>query len=78
MIKLPSADYLEGELSILQKSAGPTFDFIQEATLAGLWYGDLQAVSGNRWANAKFWQMLGYEKNIVYGAPRAAIHRGRD
>jgi hypothetical protein len=37
--------------------------------LAGLWHGDLQAVSGNRWANAKFWQTLGYEENIVTDQP---------
>lgn len=61
--------YLEHELVTLQKSDGPTFDFIQEVTVAGLWYWDLQAGPGSRWANPKFWQTLGYEQAEEPGQP---------
>jgi PAS domain S-box-containing protein len=61
--------YLESELLTLQKLDGPVFDFIQESTLAGLWYWDLQAVPYSRWASTKFWQTLGYESAGQVGQP---------
>jgi signal transduction histidine kinase len=62
MMEATTSSYLERELLTLQKLDGPAFDFIQESTLAGLWYWDLQAaVPDNKWANAKFWQTLGYD-----------------
>jgi signal transduction histidine kinase len=61
--------YLEDELTALQKSDGPTFDFIQEVTLAGLWYWDLLEGPDKRWGNAKFWQTLGYEGASDGGQP---------
>jgi signal transduction histidine kinase len=61
--------YLEHELFSLQNIDGPVFDFIQESTLAGLWYWDLQAAPDRKWANLKFWQTLGYENNSQVGQP---------
>ena len=61
--------YLKNELLALQKSDGPTFDFIQEVTLAGLWYWDLLEGPDKRWGNAKFWQTLGYDDDSHAGQP---------
>jgi PAS domain S-box-containing protein len=61
MVASNTISYLEDELFTLQNLEGAAFDFIQEVTLAGLWYWDLQAVGNGKWANAKFWQTLGYE-----------------
>lgn len=69
MIENSAATYLENELFALQKSDGPTFDFIQEVTLAGLWYWDLLEGPGKRWGNAKFWQTLGYDGVSQVGQP---------
>jgi PAS domain S-box-containing protein len=69
MTKDIAVSYLEDELLTLQKSDGATFDFIQEVTLAGLWYWDLQAVPEGRWANAKFWKTLGYDSASQVGQP---------
>ena len=67
MHKTATPDYLEKELQVLEKSDGAIFDFIQEVTLAGLWYWDLQGGAENRWANTKFWQTVGYGPDIVTG-----------
>jgi signal transduction histidine kinase len=61
--------YLENELLTLQKLEGTAFDFIQEVTLAGLWYWDLQGKPASRWANAKFWHTLGYDDAGKPGQP---------
>ncbi|HEX8507229.1 MAG TPA: ATP-binding protein [Hymenobacter sp.] len=53
-------DYLGNELRELQSSDYTVFDFIQESTLAGLWYWDLEREAA-RWATPKFWHMLGYD-----------------
>lgn len=64
-----STSYLGNELHELKKSDDSVFDFIQEATLAGLWYWDLQQGVGSRWANAKFWQTVGYAGDAEPGQP---------
>jgi signal transduction histidine kinase len=69
MITNSTATYLENELLTLQKLEGTAFDFIQEVTLAGLWYWDLLAGPDGRWGNAKFWQTLGYEGEGPVGQP---------
>lgn len=61
--------YLENELLALQKSNGTIFDFIQEVTLAGLWYWDLLEGPGKRWGNAKFWHTLGYAGDSLADQP---------
>ena len=51
--------YLETELRELQTNSETVFDFIQEKTLAGMWYWDLDGPE-QRWANARFWQTMGH------------------
>jgi signal transduction histidine kinase len=51
--------YLSNELHELQATKETVFEFIQEKTLAGLWYWDLEDPT-NRWGNAQFWQTMGY------------------
>jgi PAS domain S-box-containing protein len=52
--------YLREELYELVKKDERIFDFIQEGSLDGLWYWDLENPE-NEWMNEKFWKVLGYE-----------------
>ncbi len=54
--------YLRDELYQLIKDDEQIFDFIQEASLDGLWYWDLEQPE-NEWMNPKFWTTLGYNPN---------------
>lgn len=54
-----SDNYLKKELYELIKTDDSIFDFIQEGSLDGLWYWDLENPE-NEWMNAKFWTVLGY------------------
>jgi signal transduction histidine kinase len=69
MIEIHPVSYLENELLTIQKKDRTVFDFIQEVTLAGLWYWDLQAGPARRWANAKFWHTLGYDHDSQVDQP---------
>ncbi len=51
--------YLKKELYELIKTDESIFDFIQNSSLDGLWYWDLENPE-NEWMNAKFWTVLGY------------------
>jgi len=51
--------YLKEELYNLIKKDESIFDFIQEGSLDGLWYWDLEKPE-NEWMNARFWKVLGY------------------
>ncbi|MFW5872904.1 MAG: PAS domain-containing protein, partial [bacterium] len=51
--------YLKKELYELIKEDESIFDFIQDSSLDGLWYWDLENPE-NEWMNAKFWTVLGY------------------
>lgn len=51
--------YLKKELYELIRTDETIFDFIQESSLDGLWYWDLEDTE-NEWMNAKFWTVLGY------------------
>ena len=62
-------NYLADELHLLEKSEGTVFDFIQEVTLAGIWYWDLTETPSNRWASPKFWRTVGYEDDPALGQP---------
>jgi PAS domain S-box-containing protein len=53
------SNYLKTELYELIKTDESIFDFIQESSLDGLWYWDLENPE-NEWMNAKFWTVLGY------------------
>ncbi len=51
--------YLKKELYELIRTDESIFDFIQESTLDGLWYWDLENPE-NEWMSPKFWTVLGY------------------
>ncbi|WP_103072445.1 PAS domain-containing sensor histidine kinase [Aquimarina sediminis] len=55
-------NYLKEELYALIKSDDFIFDFIQESSLDGLWFWDLDNPD-NEWMNSKFWTTLGYNPN---------------
>lgn len=52
-------NYLQEELYALIKTDDKIFDFLQNSSLDGLWYWDLEHPE-NEWMNDKFWQVLGY------------------
>lgn len=52
--------YLKRELYDLIKRDESIFDFIQEGSLDGLWYWDLEKPE-NEWMNDRFWKVLGYD-----------------
>ncbi len=52
-------NYLKKELYELVKKDEKIFDFIQESSIDGLWYWDLDKPE-NEWMNPKFWTTLGY------------------
>jgi PAS domain S-box-containing protein len=53
-------NYLKKELYELIKTDERIFDFIQDSSLDGLWYWDIENPE-NEWMNAKFWTVLGYD-----------------
>jgi PAS domain S-box-containing protein len=55
-------NYLKKELYKLIQSDERIFDFIQDGSLDGLWYWDLENPE-NEWMNARFWKVLGYDPN---------------
>lgn len=52
-------NYLRSELYQLIRQDEHVFDFIQESSLDGLWYWDLENPE-NEWFNSRFWTVLGY------------------
>ncbi|WCL50096.1 PAS domain S-box protein [Leptospira sp. GIMC2001] len=52
--------YLQKELYDLVRSDESVFDFIQESSLDGLWYWDIEHPE-EEWMNPKFWTTLGYD-----------------
>jgi PAS domain S-box-containing protein len=59
MSNSPQDNYLKKELYELIKADESIFDFIQESSLDGLWYWDLENPE-NEWMNPRFWTVLGY------------------
>lgn len=61
---MPSKDtqkhYLEKELLDLLKTDSSIFEFIQNGSLDGVWYWDLEQPE-NEWMSPKFWTELGYD-----------------
>ena len=51
--------YLRDELYKLVREDVGIFDFLQEGTLDGLWYWDLEQPE-HEWMSARFWTILGY------------------
>ncbi len=61
---------LKTELYELVKADAAIFDFLQDKSLDGLWYWNLQAPE-SEWVNARFWQTLGYGPDYVPADPAA-------
>jgi PAS domain S-box-containing protein len=55
-------NYLEKELYDLIQSDKAIFDFLQNGSLDGIWYWDLDKPE-NEWMSPKFWEVLGYDPN---------------
>lgn len=51
--------YLEKELYQLLQKDNKIFEFIQESSLDGMWYWDLENPK-NEWMSPRFWEVLGY------------------
>ncbi len=52
-------NYLQKELYQLIKEEDTIFDFLQQSSLDGLWYWDIENPE-NEWMNPTFWETLGY------------------
>ncbi|MGM0520443.1 MAG: PAS domain-containing sensor histidine kinase [Campylobacterota bacterium] len=57
---MEEGNYLKKELYELMQNNNSIFEFIQDGSLDGLWYWDLQRPE-NEWMNKKFWDVLGYD-----------------
>ncbi len=58
--RIPHENYLKQQLYELIKTDENIFDFIQESSLDGLWYWDVEKPE-NEWMNTRFWTTLGYD-----------------
>lgn len=52
--------YLKKELYQLIKTDSTLFNFIQEGSLDGMWYWNLENIE-DEWLSPKFWEILGYD-----------------
>ncbi|MEQ8403554.1 MAG: ATP-binding protein [Oceanicaulis sp.] len=52
--------YLEAELNALIQSDTAIWAFIQESSLDGVWYWDLEAPE-NEWMSPQFWRLFGFD-----------------
>lgn len=57
---MSESHYLKDELYALVASDPQIFEFLQNASLDGLWYWDLESPE-HEWMNPGFWKLLGYE-----------------
>ena len=55
-------NYLKKELYSLVKTDTSIFDFLQNGSLDGIWYWDLENPE-NEWMSEHFWTVLGYDPN---------------
>lgn len=62
--------YLKKELYELVKADNTIFDFIQESSLDGIWYWDLDKPE-EEWMSPKFWSVLGYDYKDMPHNPSA-------
>jgi len=60
MSKAGQTHYLEAELTDLVKSDETIFQFLQDGSLDGIWYWDLEEPD-HEWMSPRFWQLFGYE-----------------
>ena len=56
--------YLKKELYDLVKTDNTIFDFIQDSSLDGIWYWDLDNPE-EEWMSPKFWSVLGYDYTVM-------------
>lgn len=54
------SNYLKDELYGLVSNNPAILDFLQNSSLDGLWYWDIENPE-NEWMNARFWELLGYD-----------------
>ncbi len=52
--------YLKDELYELLQKDSSLFEFLQNGSLDGVWYWDLESPE-NEWMSPRFWQVLGYD-----------------
>ena len=57
---MSESHYLKDELYTLFANDPKFFDFLQKASLDGLWYWDLENPD-NEWMSPEFWRLLGYK-----------------
>ena len=57
-------NYLQNELYELVKNDSSIFDFVQETSLDGIWFWDLENPD-NEWMSPKFWNTLGYDYDEI-------------
>ena len=57
---MKESHYLKEELYALISGTPAIFEFLQNGSLDGLWYWDLENPE-NEWLNARFWELLGYD-----------------
>ncbi|MFM1931231.1 MAG: hypothetical protein RL226_534, partial [Bacteroidota bacterium] len=57
-------NYLQEELYALIRQEESIFDFVQESTLDGMWYWDLENPEFE-WMNNRFWTTLGYNPELM-------------
>jgi PAS domain S-box-containing protein len=62
--------YLRNELYELVRRDSAIFDFIQESSLDGIWYWDLDNPE-EEWMSPKFWSALGYDYEVMPHKPSA-------
>ena len=62
--------YLKNEIYALVKADNTIFDFIQESSLDGIWYWDLDKHE-EEWMSPKFWSVLGYDFKDMPHKPSA-------
>lgn len=62
--------YLKEELYNLIKTDDSIFDFIQESSIDGIWYWDLDKPE-EEWMSPKFWTVLGYDYKVMPHKPSA-------
>lgn len=55
-------NYLKSELYKMIQEDTAIFEFIQEGSLDGIWYWDLEQID-NIWMSPKFWDVLGYDSS---------------
>jgi diguanylate cyclase (GGDEF)-like protein/PAS domain S-box-containing protein len=53
-------NYLQKELYDLIQTDSSIFEFLQEGTLDGIWYWDLENRE-NEWMSPRFWELLGFD-----------------